>query len=170
MCIRDSSSPWGLSRPLRDVGACLGVLILVLDAPFMTTLGQQAHPGDRLGPDEYAAGPLDIESRSVLLDLSSLPAQRDELTIQAHDAIVRIIVPADRTVTIEYSCFFSELALPSAGGCASVGSGTWTSTVGPGAPVPDDGTDGTDGAQARPAPGALRVEVRLVRSQMEVVR
>lgn len=164
------SSPWGLSRPLRDVGACLGVLILVLDAPFMTTLGQQAHPGDRLGPDEYAAGPLDIESRSVLLDLSSLPAQRDELTIQAHDAIVRIIVPADRTVTIEYSCFFSELALPSAGGCASVGSGTWTSTVGPGAPVPDDGTDGTDGAQARPAPGALRVEVRLVRSQMEVVR
>ena len=24
------SSPWGLSRPLRDVGACLGVLILVL--------------------------------------------------------------------------------------------------------------------------------------------
>lgn len=157
------SSRWGLSRPLRDAGACLAVIILVLDTPFITTLDFQDRPTER-EPTGQAGHPVEqvtIENRNTSLDLGSLVAHNGEMTIQVRDATVSLVVPDDRNVTIDYSCFFSELALPPEGGCTGLGTGTWTSTVGAAQPDPEGHTVPQE---------ALHVQVRLVRSQMEVLR
>ncbi|SYZ32766.1 PspC domain-containing protein [Propionibacterium australiense] len=157
------TSLWGISRLLRDVGAVLGVIILILDTPFITTLGLQTRSSGYDADQGWGSSDaVVVKDQNTILDLGSLPAQGSEVTVEVHDSSVHVIAPGNRTVTIEYSCFFSELTLPSGGGCASIGSGVWTNgiTTGPGR------TGGTEARSSAP----LHVTVRLVRSQMEVTR
>ena len=159
------TSLWGISRLLRDVGVLLGVVILLLDTPFITTLGVQAQSdgADGSGPDWDASGAVVVDGQNMILDLGALPPQDTEMTVQAHDSNIHVIAPDTRAVTIEYSCLFSELTLPSGGGCTSIGSGVWTSGI-PSAPPSQAGD-----AEARPA-DTLHVKIKLVRSQVEVAR
>lgn len=156
------TSFWTVSRPLRDVGICLGAVILALDTPYITTLGLQAQPSGYHPDQTGQASEFSIDTQSAILDLDSLPAQGNDVTIQVHDSTVHVIAPGTRSVTLDYTCLLSELTLPSADGCAGIGSGTWTSdATAPGAPSRAD-----DAGRSV----ALHLRVRLVRSQMEVVR
>lgn len=129
---------WGLSRIMRNTGIVLGLAVLSLDAPYLVVASDTEHATDLRYADAASlpTEPLVIDDTETTIDLSALSSGGTaSMTVQASNAVVRLLTPTDRPVQVTFECTAAQVRVPTGRGCSGMGNGRWDTGPGTGEPL-----------------------------------